>query len=74
MKSVTEIEDAISELPDDQFEGLVERLGARLQERWDRQLEADAASGRLDALYDSLVAEEEKGVDLGDFLDDQKLS
>jgi len=71
---VKEIEDAISELPEDQFEALVERLGARLQERWDRQLETDAATGRLDALYDHLVAEDEKGVDLGDFLDDQKFS
>ncbi|MGJ3241648.1 MAG: hypothetical protein ACFE0O_01645 [Opitutales bacterium] len=74
MKSVTEIEDAISELPEDQFAGLVERLGARLQERWDRQLEADAASGQLDALFEQMVAEDEKGVALSDFLDDQKLS
>jgi hypothetical protein len=74
MKTSEEIESAMLELPSAQFDALVCRLGTQLQERWDRQMEADAASGRLDVLYQRLVVEDEREVNLDDFLDDQKFS
>ncbi|WP_420454190.1 hypothetical protein [Rubrivirga sp.] len=48
--SVQEIEAAISELPPDQLAALAEWFDEYRADEWDRQIEADAKAGRLDAL------------------------
>lgn len=71
-----EIEEAIAKLPKKEFRVLLARLKARDAEAWDRQIEADAESGRLDALYARLAGEEDASskVPLDEVLDDRKLS
>lgn len=71
-----EIEEAIARLPETEFRVLLARLKERDAEAWDRQLEEDAASGRLDALYARLTGEEDAAskVPLDEVLDDRKLS
>jgi hypothetical protein len=51
MNTVQEIESAISKLPKDDFESLAEWFDQKRETGFDRQLAADAKSGRLDALY-----------------------
>lgn len=51
MKTVAEIQQAIMELPSAQYTELVEWLYERVEgdwDEWDRQIEEDAAAGRLD--------------------------
>ena len=48
--SVQELEIAISKLPPDQLAALGEWFDEYREEEWDRQIEADAKGGRLDAL------------------------
>ncbi len=50
MSTIQEIESAIEQLPPEQKWDLFHRLQDRLWEEWDRQIEADAAAGRLDHL------------------------
>ncbi|NJK92384.1 MAG: hypothetical protein HC904_11430 [Blastochloris sp.] len=50
MSSIKEIETAIEELPTDERWELFQRLHDRLWEDWDRQIEDDYKSGRLDKL------------------------
>jgi hypothetical protein len=50
MSTVSEIEAAIAQLPKDEFWKLTDRLIAMREEQWDRQMDADAASGKLDFL------------------------
>ncbi|MBA3314924.1 MAG: hypothetical protein M3552_11035 [Planctomycetota bacterium] len=50
MTTITEIEAAISRLPANEFAELVAWLQEYHAEAWDRQIEADLAAGRLDAL------------------------
>jgi hypothetical protein len=57
MSTVQEIESAIDRLPQGEMMALVDRLRGRHAEAWDRQIEADAQNGRLDALYARLAAE-----------------
>lgn len=74
MCRVQEIEQAIERLSPEEFDRLATWFEERFQGRWDRELEADAASGRLDGIYDRLVKEESgEEVPPDDFLDDQKL-
>ncbi len=76
MSTVEEIEKAIGDLPREDFWKLTDRLMEKREAAWDAQIAADAASGRLDALW----AEAEKEIEAGEtqsldaFLDDQKLS
>lgn len=74
MSTVQEIEAAIQRLPDAEVLALVDRLRERHAEAWDRQIEADATSGRLDALYARLTGEDDAKVPLDEVLDDRKLS
>ena len=71
-----EFEDAIAKLPETEFRVLLARLKERDAQVWDRQIEADAASGRLDALYTRLAGEDDASskVPLDEVLDDCKLS
>ncbi|MGK7884441.1 MAG: hypothetical protein AB4057_07425 [Crocosphaera sp.] len=50
MTSRLEIESAIKQLPESEARNLAKWLEEYLNERWDRQLEADLASGKLDHL------------------------
>ncbi|GAB3782605.1 hypothetical protein GCM10028818_38820 [Spirosoma horti] len=59
--SVQEIEKAAKELPTDELDGLVTRLFDFFNDRWDKQIEADAKGGRLDALLNEAREEIRKG-------------
>lgn len=50
MTTLTEIEAAISQLPEQDARQLAEWLQEYLDEMWDRQIEQDFASGKLDSL------------------------
>jgi len=50
MSNLLEIEAAIQQLPEQEARELAVWLQAYLNERWDRQLEADLAAGKLDRL------------------------
>ena len=50
MSKLLEIEAAIQQLPGQEARQLAVWLQAYLDERWDRQLEADLAAGKLDRL------------------------
>jgi hypothetical protein len=76
VSTLTEIEEAIAKLPPAEFRALLERLKERDAVAWDRQIEADAKSGRLDALCARLMEEEgaEPKIPLNEVLDDPKFS
>ena len=61
MSTVEEIEKAIAQLPRDEFWKLTDRLVAQRNAEWDRQIEEDAAAGRLDFLYEEAEAERKTG-------------
>ncbi len=71
MSTLAEIEEAVAKLPAEQFSELFRRMQTRDAEIWDREMEADAKSGRLDALHARLEKETagEPKVPLDDFLD-----
>lgn len=50
MNSLPEIEAAIMQLSKDELHTLSDWLQAYLDDAWDRQIEADAKTGRLDKL------------------------
>jgi hypothetical protein len=50
MKNLIELETEIKHLPEHEIRQLTERLQVYLEEKWDRQMETDLASGRLDRL------------------------
>ncbi len=50
MSSVAEIEEAITKLSPDEFGELEQWFQAEIDRKWDRQIEADSASGALDFL------------------------
>lgn len=52
MSRVEELERAIQELPPDEFAQIAHRVHAIEQERWDGQLDRDAAVGKLDFLIE----------------------
>jgi hypothetical protein len=76
MSTVQEIEAAIDKLPPGELLALVDRLREKHAEAWDRQIEADAASGKLDSLYARLEKENrgQPEIPLDEVLDDGKLS
>ena len=76
MSSVVEIEAAIAKLPPGEFVQLERWFDAERNRKWDRELEADAQSGKLRELYGHLQSENqgESNVPLAEFLDDEKLS
>lgn len=61
MSTVIEIESAIEQLPTSEKWQLIHRLHDALWEEWDKQIEADAAAGRLD----HLVAEAQADIAAG---------
>lgn len=75
MSTVQEIESAIDRLPPRELLALVDRLRERHADAWDRQIEADAQNGRLDALYATLERENQGQPEtpLNEVVDDGKL-
>jgi len=61
MRTVEEIEAAIAQLPKEEIRKLTDRLLALREQEWDRQMEADASSGKLDKLFDEADREFEAG-------------
>jgi hypothetical protein len=69
-----EIEAAIAKLTAEEFERLGEWIDRRRETKLDRRIEADARSGRLDALHDRLRAENPgEDISLDEFLGRTKL-
>lgn len=61
MTTVEDIERAIEKLPGQDLAKLRDWFDAFEAERFDRRIEADAASGKLDALAQAALAEARKG-------------
>ena len=61
MSTVQDIETAIANLPKNEFWELTDRLIALREDAWDRQIEADAASGKLDRLFEQADRDFEAG-------------
>ena len=76
MSTVKDIEAAISSLSPHDFSELREWLAKFEEEAWDRQIEEDAKSGRIDALYEWLQQENEghPKIPLDEVMNDEKLS
>jgi hypothetical protein len=52
MSRVEEIEAAIESLPPEDYRRVVQWLQAREHPNWDKQIEIDSASGKLDFLFE----------------------
>jgi hypothetical protein len=61
MSKVEEIQSAIVSLSPEDFARLRQWFAERDWEQWDREIEEDAASGKLDFLIDEAVAEKAQG-------------
>ena len=61
MQTITEIEDAIGRLSEDEMFMLVERLESKMADTWDRQIEGDVRSGRLNKIAQLALAEHRAG-------------
>lgn len=61
MSTVPEIRSAISQLPEAEFWRLAEWFDKAKSDAWDRQIEADAKAGKLDALWQEADEEIEAG-------------
>ena len=72
--TLTEIESAIAKLPAPEFRELLHKLNKRDAAEWERQIEEDAQSGKLDRLYSRMMEKEGGKVALDEVLDDPKLS
>jgi len=61
MSTVPEIEAAIQKLPREQFAQVRDWIAALDAQRWDTELEADAAAGKLDALAAKAIKDFKEG-------------
>ena len=61
MSTVAEIENALQSLPVDEARKIADWLQDYLDEKWDRQIDADMAAGRLDKLADKAIADYRAG-------------
>ncbi|HIJ72527.1 MAG TPA: hypothetical protein HPP83_00350 [Candidatus Hydrogenedentes bacterium] len=61
MSTIEEIEAAIEQLPRDQLFSLVGWLKGKFEDEWDRQIEEDVKTGKLDALAKEALAEYRAG-------------
>ncbi len=57
MSTVLEIRSAIEQLPTSEKWNLIHHLHEALWQEWDKQIEADAAAGRLDHLIQEVEAD-----------------
>ena len=62
MSRVEEIEAAIEGLEPDEYRHIVQWFRLREQRRWDEQMDADSAAGKLDFLFDEAESEAAKGL------------
>ena len=76
MSTLTEIQEAISQLSPLEQQQLARWFEEVLEDAWDAEIEEDAKAGKLDRLYDQLKKEDgdNHAVSLDDFLDDTQLS
>jgi len=65
MTKVDEIKEAIEALPEEEFARLRDWIAEKDWEKWDREIEEDSASGRLDFLVEEAREAKRKGK-LGD--------
>jgi len=61
MSTVAEIENALRTLPLQDARSVADWLQDYLDEQWDRQIEQDAKSGKLDKLAEEALAEYKAG-------------
>ena len=61
MNTVEEIEQAAEQLVPSEFARLASWVSARHHDLWTRQMERDAASGKLDFLFNEAGAERQSG-------------
>jgi hypothetical protein len=61
MSTVAEIERAIEQLSVDELQKLRAWFGERDADDWDKQIEADVAAGKLDALAEQAIRELREG-------------
>lgn len=61
MAKVDEIKTAIESLPEDEFVQLREWFSEKDWEKWDRQIEKDSESGKLDFLIAEALEEKRTG-------------
>ena len=64
MQTVSEIKQAILELPKAEYTEMIEwlyELGEHEWEEWDRQFEEDVKAGRLDVLAEAALAAKARG-------------
>ncbi len=61
MSTIEEIEAAIERLPRDQLFRLIARLRNKFEDEWDRKIEEDVKSGRLDQFAGEALAEYRAG-------------
>jgi len=62
MSRVEEIEEAIEGLAPEEYWRIVQWFHSREQSRWDEQMDADSATGKLDFLFDEAESESAKGL------------
>lgn len=61
MSKVDQLKTEIERLPQEEFAELVRWLSETDWERWDKEIEADSASGKLDFLVCETLEEKAKG-------------
>jgi predicted esterase len=61
MAKVQDIQAAIESLPEAEYAHLRRWFSERDWVKWDRQIEVDAASGKLDSLVNEAIEEKRKG-------------
>jgi hypothetical protein len=61
MTKIDAIKKAINALPDDEYMQLRQWLSEKDWRKWDREIEADSCSGKLDFLLSEALDEKNKG-------------
>ena len=61
MTKIDAIKKAIDALPEDEYAKLRQWFSEKDWRKWDRQIEADSASGKLDFLVSEALDEKNKG-------------
>ncbi len=61
MPQIDEIKSAIESLPEEEFVQLREWFSEKDWDKWDRQIELDSRSGKLDFLIEEAFEEKRKG-------------
>ena len=64
MSTLSEIEQAIEKLPNEQLFRLTDWISERFSDAWDRQIEQDIVAGKLDDLAAEATAEHHAGQSL----------